>query len=178
MDGHGEALLTWFREAFRAKTFQPPEKAPVSPESGAASGLTWPASSVKFDRDLSSWKIHPCLFPGASMLSSPTLPRWGTMRNGELWEQTCSVLCIVGSDFGLWQPKLKLPTPCAGTNKWGGTFQEVGGSQNPLRGTWLGRQTINPGFWEEIMGWPTSWTDCELSAMDKFQQWQRSHGNF
>lgn len=26
------------------------------------------------------------------------------------------------------------------------------------------------------MGWPIGWTDCDVSAMDRFQEWLKSHG--
>jgi hypothetical protein len=37
---------------------------------------------------------------------------------------------------------------------------------------------LNPTWVEWLMGWPLGWTDCAVLAMDKFQQWQRSHGNY
>jgi hypothetical protein len=42
-------------------------------------------------------------------------------------------------------------------------IEQIGGSLNP---TWV----------EWLMGWPLGWTDCAVSAMDKFRQWLRSHG--
>lgn len=36
--------------------------------------------------------------------------------------------------------------------------------------------SLNPTWVEWLMGWPIGWTDCDASAMDKFQQWLRSHG--
>lgn len=35
---------------------------------------------------------------------------------------------------------------------------------------------MNPTWVEWLMGWPLGWTDLRASAMDKFQQWRRSHG--
>jgi len=35
---------------------------------------------------------------------------------------------------------------------------------------------INPLFSEAVMMWPCGWTDTKPLAMDKFQQWLRSHG--
>jgi hypothetical protein len=35
---------------------------------------------------------------------------------------------------------------------------------------------LNPTWVEWLMGWPLGWTDCAVSATDKFRQWQRSHG--
>jgi len=35
---------------------------------------------------------------------------------------------------------------------------------------------LNPTWVEWLMGWPLGWTDCAVSATDKFREWQRSHG--
>jgi hypothetical protein len=36
--------------------------------------------------------------------------------------------------------------------------------------------TLNPNWVEWLMGWPIGWTDLKPLEMDKFQQWQHSHG--
>ena len=108
-----------------AKTSVQQEKARESRENEAGYGLTWPASQAKFDRDTSSWKIHPCLFPEDSMLSSPTLPRWGTMRNGELLEAQMpsglaeyrsSIMSAIDCSLSLRAPTL---TVCGNYNRKG-----------------------------------------------------------
>ena len=53
------------------------------------------------------------------------------------------------------------PTPNAGSEKWGGTFQELGGSGNSFRGTELASMHICPQFLEALMGFPITWTDLE-----------------
>ena len=35
---------------------------------------------------------------------------------------------------------------------------------------------LNPTWVEWLMGWPLGWTDCAVSATDKFRQWLNSHG--
>ena len=35
---------------------------------------------------------------------------------------------------------------------------------------------MNPEWVEWLMGWPIGHTECDVSAMAKFQQWQHSHG--
>ena len=35
---------------------------------------------------------------------------------------------------------------------------------------------LNPTWVEWLMAWPLGWTALEPLAMDKYQQWQRSHG--
>ena len=36
--------------------------------------------------------------------------------------------------------------------------------------------SLNPTWVEWLMGWPLGWTDLKPLEMDKFRQWQRSHG--
>lgn len=93
---------------FRARTSVAQVREPESRGSEADSGLRWPALSARFDRATSSWKIHPCLFPEDSILSSPTLPKWGTMRFGVLSAQSMPAHLIGGCGYGSW------PTPDAG----------------------------------------------------------------
>ena len=35
---------------------------------------------------------------------------------------------------------------------------------------------LNPTWVEWLMGWPLGWTDCDVSATDRFRQWCASHG--
>lgn len=84
-----------------------PEKAQGSPENGLGYGLSFPASSARFDRNSSSWKILHSLFPEDSIPCSVTLPRWGIMRNGELSERTMPAHLTNETESGYW------PTPAA-----------------------------------------------------------------
>ena len=104
-DDHGEALLTWFLAASRARTSAQPEEERESLENGQDSGERWQELSVKYDRDSSSWKTHRCLWDEALPWCSVTLPRWGSMRDGVCWEQLTPERRIDESESGLW------PTP-------------------------------------------------------------------
>ena len=86
-ENRGEELLTWYRAAFRARTFQPQVKASASTASVADSGVKWPASLAKYDRVSRSWRTRQCLLFEDSAEFSETFPRWGTMRDGELFRQ-------------------------------------------------------------------------------------------
>jgi hypothetical protein len=87
-DGIGEDVLTWFQVGFRAKTSPQPEKAQGSEENEADCGERWLALSVKYDPSTHGWKTHHCLFPEDLDWSCLTLPKWGMLANGELWERT------------------------------------------------------------------------------------------
>jgi hypothetical protein len=91
-----------------------PEGGPGSKARGAACGNTWRELSVRFDRDLCSWKTHQCLLSEDLPWSSVTLPRWGMMRDGVLWERTTLVLPTCAIASGFW------PTPNAADHKGAG----------------------------------------------------------
>ena len=99
----GEALLTWFREVSRARTSAQPEKAQESQEAGQGFGQKWHALSVKYNPNTHGWKTLHCLFPEDLDWSYLTLPRWGMMRNGELWGRTMPALPTNGIESGYWR---------------------------------------------------------------------------
>jgi hypothetical protein len=105
-----------------------------------------------------------------------TLPKWGMMRAGELWERTTLVLPTEGTERG------SLATPTARDWKDCGTRNAPPSRPNHSAQT-LGQQlgvkigaAPQPGFAEWMLGWPIAWTDLKPLATDKFQQWLRSHG--
>lgn len=204
-ESHGEAVLMWCLEASRARTSPPPERVPESKASEAVCGNTWRESSAKYCRVTSLWKTHQCLWEEDLAPSSVTLPKWGMMQNGVLWERITSPLRTEEIGSGLW------PTPCVqmsqrktinGENRSHTTGQKFGLSLVQSVKMWptptaqdaknngapaqIERNTkplnaevggaLNPTWVEWLMGWPLGWTDCAASATDKFPQWCASHG--
>lgn len=149
---HGAALLMWFRAASLAPILAQLGKKPVSMANQAVYGWKWPGSFARLSRDSSTWKIRQGSLIADSTECSVTWPRWGLMLDGECLDQTHLAPTTNGNEPGSW------PTPCHGSSRWGGTFQEVGGSQNKLRNTAIGKLYVNPAFWESLMGWPIGWT--------------------
>ncbi len=92
-------------EDSHARTSVQPGREKESPAPAPVYGLRWPGLSLKFDRDTASWRIAPSLFPGDSIRSSVTLPRWGMMRSGELSELTIPEHLTSETGYGYW------PTP-------------------------------------------------------------------
>ena len=109
-DAHGEALLTSFLAASRARTSAQPGVAWVLPGGvEVACGAKWLASSVRFDPASSSWKTAHCLWEEDLPSSSVILPKWGSMRSGFVYRQRTVERPISGTVSGLW------PTPnCIG----------------------------------------------------------------
>lgn len=135
-----------------ARTFQPLEKAQESPANDQAFGLSLPASLARYDRDTSSWKIHPCLFPEDSMSCSVTLPKWGTMRNGELSERGKSAHLTSEIEYGYW------PTPRVCDTEGGVTKAQNDGTgwyRTNKQGTRWGVKLKDAVASAERMMWPT-----------------------
>ena len=81
-------------------TYPQPEKAQGLKESSQDSGQKWPESLAKYDRATSSWRTAPCSLFEDSVESLAIFPKWGTTRNGELWERTASDRLITANVFG------------------------------------------------------------------------------
>ncbi len=123
-DDLGEKLLTSFRGGFHAKTYPSQIRTEKdSTENDRDCGQKWLGSLAKFDRDSYSWRTHQCLLFADSTASLQTLPKWGSMRNGELWARTTSALLISGNEFGCSQ---NIPTPTAGDSKSSGSRNTPG----------------------------------------------------
>ena len=106
-DALGEAVLTWCLAASRARTSAPPARAPVLADHDPAFGPKWRALSVKFSPDTSGWRTARCLYAEDLAWSSLTLPRWGSLHDGELWERTTQAPRTSATGSGCW------PTPTA-----------------------------------------------------------------
>jgi len=65
-------------------------------------------------------------------------------------------------------------TPTAQDAKNNGAPSQMERNTKPLNAQVGG--SLNPTWVEWLMEWPLGWTDCAVSATDKFRQWQRSHG--
>jgi hypothetical protein len=105
--------------------------------------------------------------------SWPTWPRWGSMRNGAVYEHPIAALHIeeIGGGY--------LPTPSgirSGKNHVVGRLDEWGGSSNPFRGTSIGKLR-SPSFEEWMMGWPMSHTVLTQYGTDKSRSKQPPLGN-
>lgn len=98
-------------EASRAKTCRSPARKPGSKAPGAGSGPRWQELPARFDLDTCGWKTHRSLFDEDLHWSSVTLPRWGMMRSGGLWERPTPALPTYAKERG------SLPTPTLNDSK-------------------------------------------------------------
>ena len=144
-DDRGAALLTWYLEASRARTFQPQEKAPALTAPAPASGEKCTELSMKYDRNSHSWKTHLCLWDEDLPESSVILPKSGTMRNGLCWERTTWEPRTSGNASG-YLHMIPTPTACNAPNKGSNT-----------RGPKSLMDVASTG-WMPGMMWPTATT--------------------
>ena len=136
-DDLGEAVLMSFREAFPAPTFLVLEEERESRGRNPVCGSTWQESLVKYDPNSSSWKTHQCLWEEDLPESSVTLPRWGMMRGGELWERITLPPLTSGTESGLWR------TPAS---------RDYKGAADPEKRIAVGKQV---GLNDQVKAWPT-----------------------
>jgi hypothetical protein len=87
----------------------------------ATSGPTSRPPFAYYDHESSCWRTSQGTFPWDSTPSSVTLPRWGSMRSGELFERRMPVLPTVGPGSSS-----LLPTPLASDGEKGGPNQRGG----------------------------------------------------
>jgi len=80
------SLRSWLA-ASRAKTSALPGKEPDSAESVPDCGPTLPGSLARWNPSSCSWRTRQRSLTGGLIEFSETLPRWGSMRNGELFQR-------------------------------------------------------------------------------------------
>lgn len=96
----GEALLTSFLAAFRAKTFHSQEVAQELPANDQDFGKNLPGLLAKYDPDSHSLKTAQLSLLEDSTLCSLTLPRSGTMRSGCVYLRRSVALTTSGIGYG------------------------------------------------------------------------------
>lgn len=183
-EGHGEALLTWWREDFLARTSAQLEPAQGLMASEADSGAKWRGSFAKYNQEESNWKTVQCSLLGDSEEFSETWPRWGSMRNGVSYLRPIPALPICVNEFGLWQKEM-WPTPCASASKGSspasltrkdGKNRSKDRIDHAVMASDGGQ--LNPEWIEWLMGWPIGHTELKPLETDKFQEWLQQHGGF
>jgi hypothetical protein len=116
-DARGEAVLTWCLAASLARTSAPPAKAQALVDHDPVYGPKWRGLSVRFSRDTSGWRTAHSLFGEDLAWSSLTLPRWGSLHDGELWERTTQAPRTSATGSGCWPTPTASMMPCEGTQR-------------------------------------------------------------
>jgi hypothetical protein len=204
----GEELLMLYLEDFHAKTLAQQERVMDLTESGQECGKRWQGLLAKYDPSTHSLKTVQCSLLGDLNESLQTWPRWGSMRNGECFQQPMLVQITKETEFGLLE---KVPnnldffhTPCTtgldgGSNSrkalkkrmemWPTPLstehkanrQTRENHQNGLTQAVLATENggqLNPLWVEWLMGWLPEWTDLKPLEMDKFHFVQQPLGTY
>ena len=138
----GAELLTWCLAGSPARTSPPPARAPGSAAPVLDSGERWHALLVKFDPASCGWKTARCLWEEGLDWSCLTLPRWGSLHDGELWERATPGLPTSETASGFW------PTPRAseaGPDFAKLTRSKTGISLQTAVAMWPTPRAANPG---------------------------------
>jgi hypothetical protein len=116
MESLGEEKSMSSQAVFHARTLVPQEKAQDLMESDQDFGEKWQGSFAKYNPDTHSLRTHQCSLFEDSTEYCVTLPKWGLMLDGELWEQQTLAHLIKGTESGLSPtppPPDNWPTPIA-----------------------------------------------------------------
>jgi hypothetical protein len=181
MDDHGASISTSSAEGFLAKTSARQVKVTDLPESVQDFGSKCLELLKKFNLVLSSRKTVRTSVPVGSAPSSKDLPTWGMTVDGACWELGMRVHPIAEIECGH-----LLPTPTKGMGRHGWGFGKNTTGKRRYDETVINNAfSLSGGFWtplvatvEWMQGWPIGWTALNPLEMDKFQQWQQSHGLF
>lgn len=136
-----------------AKIFPSLAKVPGSRASDQDYGKNLPGLLAKYDPATHSLKTAQCSLIEDSTSCLAILPRWGSMRNGRLYQQPKLVLPIAGNASGSW------PTPDASMGTGGRVSKapplglRPSGSKKSI--------TLNDAVkWANVLQWPTP-TVCD-----------------
>lgn len=139
----GEALLTAYLEAFRAKTSVLLAAAPASKVSSPGSGASSLAWFATWNPSGSGWKTAQLSLLGDSESFSATWPRSGLMRAGMCFPRPTAAPRIFVSESGS-SPGVVFPTPC--TVDSGSMFNQsdsAGAALRPILGA-MARHNLWP----------------------------------
>ena len=168
MENHGEEKSMSSQAVVHARTLVPQEKESALMESDQDFGEKWQGSFAKYNPATHSLRTHQCSLFEDSTEYCVTLPRWGSMRTGECWEQQMLEQNTNATESGLWAT----PTTPSGGGNCGGS----GAYKNALKNGTHIPHSINPNLYEWLMGFPIGWTDLNASVTLKHPFAQPQHG--
>lgn len=180
-DDHGEAVLMSFLAAFPVRTSALQGRGQAS--LGAcdqSSGSTKPGLLAKYDPDTHTLRTAQRSLIEDSMSSSVTLPRWGTLQDGAVYQAATAGPFTSVTDFGYSLPTIvKAEHKGTSTKRYKGSPHFRGAKMcEGLRICETDPAYLNPSFAEIVMGWPLGWTELAPLETGRFQEWQQQHSIF
>jgi DNA (cytosine-5)-methyltransferase 1 len=100
-ENRGEELLTLYLEGFHVKIFQPLGKEMDLTENGQECGERWQGLLARYDPNTHSLRTVQCSLLEDLNECLQIWPRWGSMRNGECFQQPILEQIIKETEFGL-----------------------------------------------------------------------------
>ena len=172
-EDRGKELLMLYRAGFHAKTSLPQEKAQELTVNGQECGGRWQGLLARYDPSTHSLRTVQCSLLEDLNECLQTWPKWGSMQNGECFQQPMWEQTISEKEYGLLH-KETWPTPVARDYKDTGTKEALSRAKanrsSPGVALIIGAElggSLNPTFSEWLMGWPLEWTDLKPLEMDK-----------
>lgn len=103
----GKEELTWYAGDSPVRTYHPQEKEQEFQVVDQDCGPRWRESLARYNPDTYSWRTAQCSLIEGLESFSEAWPRWGTMRNGELFPAKTQVefICENASGFSLPTPR-------------------------------------------------------------------------
>jgi hypothetical protein len=138
----------------------------------AGCGEKWRVSFAKLSPDMSSWRTPQLSLFGGLEEFSAIWPPWGLMLDGECFPQPMLEHDTSVSGYGLSEI---IGTPIRTPRSRSEDFGE-GRVPNPYEICKKDGGLPMPEWVENLMGWPTGWTDLQPLEMGKFQRWRSLHG--
>jgi len=173
----GADSLTLCAEGSLVRTLAAPERALDWAASVPAFGEKCGESLAKYDPASHSLKTRQCLLFEDSTESLQTLPAWGWMHDGDCFAVASTDCCTTESGCSFWPTPQRIDEDfcrmtVASASKEG---HQIHVTTELIRLN--GKRYPKPSFAEALMKRPIGYSKAgEPLAMDKFQQWLRSHG--
>jgi hypothetical protein len=171
----GEAVLGSFLAGSPAKTYQLPERARGLMAAEAGYGGKCRGLLAKYDQSSHTLKTAQCSLFEDLIEYCATLPRWGLMLNGELFQRPSLARITKERESGL------LPTMLA-TDWKGGTTAIRKDKGKQRLDQWRDFVKVkysmtypHPTHSELRMGWPIGWTDLKPLETGKYRNVQPKH---
>ena len=176
-DDHGEAVLMSFLADFPVRTLASPGRGEESAGRGQGCGGVRPGLLAKYDPDTHTLRTAQSSLIEDSTLLCATLPRWGTLRAGGVYQAATAGPFTSETEFGYSLPTI-VKAEYKGTSKKrykGSPYFRGAKMCEGLRICETDPAYLNPSFGEIVMGWPLGWTELKPLGTGKFQEWQRQH---
>lgn len=178
----GVELLTWYLAGFRARTSALQGKVRASRATGAGSGRSSRASLARFDPGTHSLRTAQCSLFEDSTECCATLPRWGSMLAGAVYQDSIPDMKRTATGFGLlrrplWTDhKFYVLTKRQMVTRRAQSKTPMNWMQQAIELSDLSKAWANVRFAEHLMRWPIGWTDLEPLAMAKTHTSLQRHG--